>query len=128
MGITEVSQLVNHPLRGMLYENSIVSEVMKYFLHRGQRRDLYFYRDSHGNEVDLVIPRGHEYIPVEIKAAQTISSDNFKGLKRFAKAIPNVADPVLVYGGDAVRQQAETHICGLSSLDAQLSRLFTLVA
>ena len=58
MGITDSTQLPTHPLRGMLYENLIVVEIMKYFQNRGVRPNLHFYRDSNGNEVDVIIPPG----------------------------------------------------------------------
>jgi hypothetical protein len=47
--LLEASYIVfRHPLRGMLFENMVIVEVMKYFLNRDPRRDLWFYRDSNG--------------------------------------------------------------------------------
>ncbi len=125
MGITDPSQLASHPLRGMLFENLVILEIMKYFLNRGPRQQLHFYRDSNGNEVDLVIPNGLTQIPVEIKAAQTIHRDFFKGLTRFRNAIPNATDPVLVYGGSEIRTQLGTQIVDLDHIEEMLSKLVT---
>jgi len=117
-------QIAQHPLRGMLFENLVVVEVMKHFLNRGMRPDLMFYRDSNGNEVDLVLGRAQESIPMEIKSAQTVTGSLLKGLGAFRRTIASATDPVLVYGGEETRTQHDTRIAGLSSLDETLTRLF----
>jgi predicted AAA+ superfamily ATPase len=124
LGITEPNQLATHPLRGMVYENLIVVEIMKYFLNHGTRKQMFFYRDSNGNEVDLVIPRGRNFVPIEIKSAATVSSDFFKGLRRFAGAVSSATDPVLVHGGSARRLQNEARITNLKHLVPTLDELF----
>ena len=120
LGITDVSQIPRHPLRGALFENMVIVEVMKYFLNRGPRRELFFYRDSNGNEVDLLIPGGNVIVPVEIKAAATIAKDFFKGLQRIRDAVPTVGDPILVYGGDESYRHLGTDVTHLGGLTALL--------
>ena len=124
IGITEPGQLRTHPLRGMLYENLIVVEVMKYFLNQGRRQRLLFYRDSNGNEVDLVVPRGHEWVPIEIKSAATVNPSLFKGIQRFMQAVSDTADPMLVYDGDDERTQRGVHVLNLEKLIYALARRF----
>jgi uncharacterized protein len=80
---TTEEQASRDPLRGNLYENFIISEVLKDALNRGIRPEVYFFRDSHGNEVDLLIREKGELIPVEIKSAGTSSPDFLRGLERF---------------------------------------------
>lgn len=121
IGITDPQQLRTHPLRGMLYENLIVVEVMKYFLNRGRRPNLLFYRDSNGNEVDLIVPRGLEWVPVEIKSAATLKSDLLKGLQRFMQTIPETSNPMLVYDGNNERTQQGVHVLNLQGLTSALS-------
>jgi hypothetical protein len=123
LGITDVSQISRHPLRGMLFENMVVVEVMKYFLNRGPRRDLWFYRDSSGNEVDLLIPRDTSTVPVEIKAATTVAKDFFKGLQRIPDAVAEARDPVLVYGGDTAFTHLGTRVTHLKGLTSLLEHL-----
>jgi predicted AAA+ superfamily ATPase len=48
------------------------------------RPELFFYRDTHGNEVDLVIKKARNLIPVEIKSAATFTPDFLKGIDNFA--------------------------------------------
>jgi len=78
IGITEGRQLLRDPLRGQLYENFVILEIIKQRLNNGQRKDLYFYRDNHGNEVDVLIPMGRELIPVEITSSETFFDDFHK--------------------------------------------------
>jgi len=53
LGIEDRQHIVNHPLRGNLFENLVVAEALKYRLHRGRRNNLFFWRDAKGNEIDL---------------------------------------------------------------------------
>ncbi len=105
MGISSADQIGTHPLRGALFENLIVMEALKLFLQRGPAPRMSFYRDSNGNEVDLVIEIGGGFVPVEIKSAGTVGTDFLKGLLRFAEAVPESVSPILVYAGKETRAQ-----------------------
>ncbi len=105
MGLRSADQIGTHPLRGALFENLVVVEALKFFLQQGPAPRLYFYRDSNGNEVDLVIEIGRGLMPVEIKSAETVGADFFKGLVRFEEAIPEAFSPLLVYAGKETRTQ-----------------------
>ena len=101
LGIRSEDQLKRDPLYGALFENFVVMEAMKDRLNRGDSAEMYFYRDSDGLEVDLLLPLGRQVHAIEIKAGQTVASDYFRGLKRFAQNFPEVlAGGGLVYGGD----------------------------
>ncbi|MDP2360129.1 MAG: ATP-binding protein [bacterium] len=80
LGIHDGTQALQHPLRGPLYENMVIAEVLKGAANRGLRPDLSFYRDSHGNEVDLLVREAGRLVPVEIKSSATFSIDFLKGL------------------------------------------------
>ena len=86
MGIETPDQALRDPLRGGLYENLVIVEILKGYFNSGKRPDLFFYRDTHGNEVDLIIRDGRKLIPVEIKSAATFTPDFLKGIERFQKA------------------------------------------
>ena len=51
--------------------------MLKTRYNNGERSNLYYFRDSTGNEVDIVIDEGNKLIPVELKAGETISGDYF---------------------------------------------------
>jgi len=73
------------PLRGGLYENLLILEVLKSCLNYGKRPELFFYRDTHGNEVDLIIKAARNLIPFEIKSAATFTPEFLKGIEHFRK-------------------------------------------
>jgi len=100
LGIRTEEQAARDPLRGSLYENLVIADVVKGALNRGIRPEVYFYRDSHGNEVDLLIREGGKLIPVEIKSASTFSPDFLKGLERFrALGLEGVVPGAVLYDG-----------------------------
>lgn len=101
LGIHTAEQASRDPLRGNLYENFIISEIVKGALNRGIRPELYFFRDSHGNEVDLLIREKGALTPIEIKSASTFSVDFIKGLERFqALPINRVTAGAVLYNGE----------------------------
>jgi len=61
---------------------------------------LYFYRDKHGNEVDLILDNGSVQTPIEIKLASTFSSSFLRGLDYWMTNFGDVkSESVLIYGG-----------------------------
>lgn len=78
-------QLAMHPLRGFIFENWIILEKIKSYLNQGIEPPLYFWRDTHGHEVDLIIDQGAKLYPIEIKSSYTFHSDFLKDLKYFQK-------------------------------------------
>ncbi|MFP4532199.1 MAG: ATP-binding protein [Desulfobacterales bacterium] len=89
LGIENARQISRDPLRGNLFENMVIVEALKSRLHHGKRSNLYFYRDSKGNEVDLLFANGPEIFPIEIKAGMTITREYFKGLNHIARVFPD---------------------------------------
>jgi len=110
LGLENTGHVSRDPLRGNLFENLVVMEALKYRLHRGRRANLHFYRDSNGNEVDLLLSLGPDLYPVEIKAGMTINRDYFRGLDYFAGIFPHPLGRGLVYGGDQTQQRTETSV------------------
>jgi predicted AAA+ superfamily ATPase len=101
LGIQTPAQIETHPLRGNIFETFIVSELMKSFFNRGERPPLYFWRDSHGNEVDVIVEQGHRLMPIEIKSGRTVTREFFAGLEKWnALAGDSVIQPTLIYGGE----------------------------
>lgn len=99
--IREEKQLINHSLKGGLFESFILSELLKFRYNRGRRPDLYFWRDKAGHEIDCIIEKGTTLFPVEIKAGKTVTPDYFKNIKYWNKISGNnPEDSCVVYGGD----------------------------
>lgn len=101
LGLRSAEQVARDPLWGSLFENFVIMEAMKDRLNAGESPEMYFYRDSEGNEVDLLLPVGGKMHAIEIKAGATVNPDYFKGLKTFAAHHPGaVAAGGVVYGGE----------------------------
>ena len=93
-------ELAFHAMRGAVFESWIISELYKSYYHQGLMPDIYFWRDSAGHEIDVLIDHGSELIPVEIKSGQTVNEEFFKGLEYFDKISNHlVKKRLLVYGG-----------------------------
>lgn len=111
LGVESELHVNRHPLRGNLFENLVVIEALKYRYNRGKRSNLHFWRDTKGNEVDLVIESGPDIVPVEIKSGATISTDFFKGLRTFSEKLPSpLVNCALVYGGSERQHRSDATV------------------
>lgn len=89
-----------HPHWGALFENLVVSELHKQAAHRLLDREFYYWRDSNGNEVDLLFNENLALNLIEIKASTTIQGSMFKGLDYLADlAAKETVNRTLIYGG-----------------------------
>jgi hypothetical protein len=113
LGIRTLEQMATHPLRGALFETLVIAEPMKSRLHRGERPQLYFWRDSNGNEVDVLAEQGAGLMPIEIKSGKTIAGDAFSGLDKWqALAGAAAINPTLIYGGSDNYRRNGVQVCG----------------
>lgn len=113
LGIRQADQLAVHPLRGGIFESFVISELVKAGLNRGERPTLHFWRDSNGNEVDVIADVGPKMLPIEIKSGQTLNRDFFGGLERWqALAGELAATPALVYGGSGTLVHRDIEVYG----------------
>ena len=113
LGIRDAANLDTHASRGALFETHVVSELMKQRLNAGRPRDLYFWRDSAGNEVDVVMESAQGLQALEIKSGSTFASDWTDGLKRWQKFAGGESfQPSLVYGGKPSYARDGLHVWG----------------
>jgi len=106
LNIQSAEQLATHPARGQLFETWVVSELLKYRLNDALSSNIYFWRDSTGNEIDVLIEQADKLLPIEIKSGQTIARDFFDGLKSYqSMAGDNVDQMVLVHGGTQLQHR-----------------------
>lgn len=100
LGIETTVQMSRDPLRGHLIENLIILELMKARLNQGLDPQLYFFRDAHGHEVDLIFQKGRHLIPIEIKSAQTFNINFLKNLRFFHQVAQDRAlSGFVIYAG-----------------------------
>lgn len=101
LGLEEPRQMETHYLRGELFENMVINEFVKRAYVQGRELNLYFWRDSNNEEVDLLSEQGTTLECYEIKSSATMHSDHFSSLKTFAKQAQLDTNRLhLVYGGE----------------------------
>jgi hypothetical protein len=99
--IASPKALESHPLRGAVFENYVAAEFMKSRLNLGQRPDLYFWRDSNGQEVDFLHESQSGLMAIEAKSGQTLDSDAFSALLKWPGHAGNEkAHAAVVYAGN----------------------------
>jgi len=98
--IRSPDELRLHGARGGVFESLVVSEFLKNCYHGAVEPNLYFWLDSAGHEVDLLMDRGAEQVAVEVKSGETVAADFFAGLDYWRSLVGDPSTPVaLVYGG-----------------------------
>ena len=100
IGITDDSQLATHPLRGALFETLVAGEFFKRIVNECSGDRLYYYRDSNGNEIDIVLQTGAGTQLCEIKSGATFSGDWTKTMERLRGQFGENVSLKVVYGGD----------------------------
>ncbi len=96
--IQSPDHIVSYPLIGSIFENWVISEIKKSFHHDGRQAPLYFWRDQHGHEVDLVVDQGDALFCMEIKSGQTFQKSFLKSVAWLNK-LQNRQTGACIYGG-----------------------------
>jgi predicted AAA+ superfamily ATPase len=87
LGIESERSLIRSPFYGALFENFVASEISKAQLNAGRRREVYYFRDRQGFEVDFLLPLGNRRLAlVEAKASRTIKPADASVIARLGKA------------------------------------------
>jgi uncharacterized protein len=98
LGLENVRQLETHYLRGALFENLVILELLKRRLHNGLLPNLYFWRDHTGHEIDLLAEWDGQLYPIEVKMNATVYQDLSRGMRYFCK-LSKVERGYLVHAG-----------------------------
>lgn len=89
-GIRDIGHLLNGPMAGALFENFCFQEIVKWFFHRGERANLYYFRTHNQLEIDLLIEKAFQtLIPVEFKLSKTPHPAMGASIERFKKLFPS---------------------------------------
>jgi uncharacterized protein len=122
LGIRRAEHLPTHPLRGHLFENLAVLEVLKTYANAGERPALHFFRDSAGNEADLVLEQGSRLMLLEIKSARTVAPDAMRSIAAIRRSMgERVAWSALVYDGDEAQRRSDFDVVPCRELKRWLS-------
>jgi len=117
LDIQSPEQLDSHYLRGNIFESLIIAEYIKGRLHAGRRPNAFFWRDSTGHEIDLILEADVQLWAVEIKSGETLNEDFFKGLRYFKRISSTPDDHLyLVYGDDRNLTRKQGQVVGWKSI------------
>ncbi len=101
LSIENYEQLENHPLRGAIFENLAMGELLKSRYNKGKEPNLYFYREKSGLEVDAILVEGCSLHLYEIKAGKTLRPDFLDNIKALKKSISDVSASTVIYDGES---------------------------
>jgi predicted AAA+ superfamily ATPase len=88
LGVESEQELGRSPFLGALFEGFVASEILKHQVGTGRARQLYYFRDQQGLEIDFVVPAGHRrLVLVEAKASRTVVPNTGISLDRLAAAV-----------------------------------------
>lgn len=123
LGIENAAQIATHPLRGALFENAVIAEVLKHRFNRGNQPNLSFFRDARGLACDLFYVTARGIAAFEVKSGATISSEYFRSLHRVAHLVPNITSKTVVYGGTGRQSRSDGEVITLADLEGTLEML-----
>ena len=118
LDIESPAQLAKDKMRGNIFENHIVMEAVKYRMNKGMEGGVYFYRDSNGNEVDLLVKEEGELKAFEIKSSMTYVPEFGSTLKKLPVWLATpVARKAIIYNGDFENTAGDIEILNYRHLD-----------
>jgi len=89
LGINSAPELERSPFLGALFEGFVASEIVKSQTNAGQRKELYYFRDQQGLEVDFLVPRANAKLwLIESKASKTLHPQMAASLLSLSRSLP----------------------------------------
>ena len=99
LNLSSQAALAKYNSYGAIFENWAITEIKKNRVNTGINNGMYYFRDSAGNEVDLIIEKNSETVGIEIKATKKPGSKDLQGLKYWQKYQQH-SKSILLYGGN----------------------------
>lgn len=117
LGIESAEQLGRDKMRGHLFENFIVMEQLKSRLNNGKAGNAYFFRDSNGNEIDLLVNNGSELDAYEIKSSMTFCT-SFNAILQKADSLltTKVRNKAVIYSGNLENREGDIKLLNWKNL------------
>jgi predicted AAA+ superfamily ATPase len=112
LGIETPEQVFRDPLAGNLFENMVAADVLKSMHNQGRRPELYYFRNQNGLEIDLIVNKERNLIPIEIKSSMSFDLSFSKNITLFKKLSDNIMDGYVIYGGDKRIKIKDTEFVG----------------
>lgn len=127
LGIKSPKELDLHYLKGNIFETFIVNEMLKENLNAGDIYNMYFWRDNHRKEIDLILEYGGNIYGMEIKSGKTIQQNFFDGLRYWIKLTNSKPENnFLIYGGTDNYSRNDFNVIGWNSIRRIINKLTNL--
>ena len=101
LGVESEAQYESSTLRGAIFENMAVSELMKGQFNQGRIPDISFYRERSGKEVDAMVREGGKIRLYEVKAGSTFKPEYMTNMNHVASLLPGEVTKSVIYNGPA---------------------------
>lgn len=102
LGIEHEENLKSHPMRGALFENLAICELLKKAYNQGKDPRVYFYREKSGIEIDAVVEEDSKLHLYEIKSGETLRKEYLTNMKEVASTISKPVISSVIYNGDSL--------------------------
>lgn len=118
LDIETAEQLRRDKMRGPLFENFVVNEALKSRLNSGRSNNLYFYRDSNQNEIDLILTKADSLVGIEIKSSMTYHEEFEKSLRQMEKWTRKpIEKRAVVYAGEYENNKADIQLLNFANMN-----------
>ncbi len=116
LGLNDEEKLRSSDKFGIVFENLVIAEKVKYKAHRHLDPDMFFFRDSNGLEVDLFEINGLDKVAMtELKSGKTFKSEFLVNMKKLKDIDPSLSMN-LVYNGEENVKLTELEVKNWRSL------------
>lgn len=117
LDIESPKQLSRDKMRGNIFENLVVMEAVKHRMNAGKEGGVFFYRDSNGNEVDILLKEEGEITALEVKSSMTYNTEFEKSLKKITEWISTpIKRKAVVYTGELENTAGDIEIINYKNL------------
>jgi hypothetical protein len=111
-------------MRGAIFENYVVMEVIKHRYNRGLHNGVYFYRDSNQNEIDILLKEEGEITAIEVKSSMTYHTSFEDTISKLTSWIRTpVVNKIIVYAGDFENTVGDIKILNYKHLQEHLPQM-----
>jgi len=111
LDIESPEQLSHDKMRGPLFENFVVMEALKHRFNAGLESNLFFYRDSNKNEIDLLLRTQQKIDGYEIKSSSTFHPDFTSKLAKMSEYVSgDIGRRAVIYNGTLENDHSEVQL------------------
>ena len=123
LGIQNPDQVSRDPLVGSIFENLVIIEFLKVYFNKGIQPDLYFFKDSNHNEINLLIHSRQFLYAFEIKSTSTYNSSLSSRLNKIKNLHAQIKSAHIIYNGESKKFSNNTGLIHFKDINKFISKL-----